>query len=213
MVLLKTKKERHCEGAPMTIGETTEAIPGLQRAHFIVLGLLRHTNALAMLFLAMTVSSTSCGVYSFQGTTTNAKNISIEEFYNNTDLGPANLGQTFTNRLKDYFIQNTNLSVVQSNGELQLEGILTDYKVTPIAPTATGDPAKINSASSTRLTIVVKVNYVNILDEEMGFKDKNFSNFEDFSNDQNLADIEEQLIRKIFDKITLDIFNASVANW
>lgn len=158
-------------------------------------------------------ASTSCGVYSFQGTTTSAKNISIEEFYNNTDLGPANLGQTFTNRLKDYFIQNTNLSVVQSSGELQLEGIITDYRISPIAPTATGDASRINSASSTRLTIVVKANYVNTLDETMSFKDKSFSFFKDFSNDQNLADIEEQLIRQIFDQISLDIFNASVANW
>lgn len=156
---------------------------------------------------------TSCGVYSFQGTTTTAKNISIEEFYNNTDLGPANLGQTFTNRLKDYFIQNTNLSVVQTNGELQLEGIITDYRVTPIAPVSTGNPNEINSASSTRLTIVVKANYVNTLDETMSFKDKSFSFFQDFPNDQNLADIEEQLIREIFNQISLDIFNASVANW
>jgi hypothetical protein len=159
------------------------------------------------------MATTSCGVYSFQGTSTNAKNISIEEFYNNTDLGPANLGQTFTNRLKDYFIQNTNLSVVQSNAELQLEGVLTEYKISPIAPTSSGDDSRINSASSTRLTIVVKVNYVNTLDETMSFKDRNFSFFKDFSNDQNLADIEEQLIRQIFDQISLDIFNASVANW
>ena len=158
-------------------------------------------------------ATTSCGVYSFQGTSTNAKNISIEEFYNNTDLGPANLGQTFTNRLKDYFIQNTNLSVVQTSGELQLEGVITDYKISPIAPTSTGDPTKNNLASSTRLTIIVKVNYVNMLDESMSFKDKNFSFFKDFSNDQNLSDIEEQLIRQIFDQISLDIFNASVANW
>jgi len=158
-------------------------------------------------------SATACGVYSFQGTTTQAKNLSIQEFYNNTDLGPANLGQTFTNRLKDYFIQNTNLSIVQSNAELQLEGIITEYRITPIAPTSTGNPDDRNSASSTRLTIVVKVNYLNTLDETMSFKDKSFSFFKDFSNDQNLADIEESLIRQIFDQISLDIFNASVANW
>jgi hypothetical protein len=163
--------------------------------------------------ILLTSLSTACGVYSFQGTTTNAKNITIEEFYNNTDLGPANLGQTFTNRLKDYFIQNTNLSVVPGNGQLQLEGVITDYRITPIAPTSTGRPQDINSASSTRLTIVVKVNYVNTLDEAMSFKDKSFSFFKDFGNDQNLADIEELLIRQIFDQISLDIFNASVANW
>lgn len=146
------------------------------------------------------------------GTATPAKTISIEEFYNNTDLGPANLGQTFTNRLKDYFIQNTNISVVQTNGEVMLEGVITDYRVTPIAPVSTGD-SQINSASSTRLTITVKANYINTLDETMSFKDKSFSFFKDFSNDENLADIEEGLIRQIFDQISLDIFNASVANW
>ena len=166
-----------------------------------------------LLILSTTFLTTQCGVYSFQGTTTNAKNISIEEFYNNTELGPANLGQTFTNKLKDYFIQNSSLSVVQSNGELQLEGIITDYKLTPIAPVSSSDPNKINSASSTRLTIVVRANYVNTLDETMSFKDKTFSFYKDFSNEQNLSDIEEQLIRQIFDQISLDIFNASVANW
>lgn len=168
------------------------------------------------LFLLLTgclLITNSCSVqYSMTGTSTPAKTISIEEFYNNTDLGPANLGQTFTNRLKDYFIQNTNISVVQSNGEVMLEGVITDYRVTPIAPVATGNN-QINSASSTRLTITVKANYINTLDETMSFKDKSFSFFKDFPNDQNLTDIEEGLIRQIFDQISLDIFNASVANW
>jgi hypothetical protein len=167
----------------------------------------------ALLIIGCLCITTSCAVkYSFQGTSTSAKTLTIEEFYNNTDLGPANLGQTFTNRLKDYFIQNTNISIVQMNGELILEGVITDYRITPIAPVVNGDSPN-NSASSTRLTITVKANYVNTLDEAMSFKDKNFSFFKDFSNEQNLSDIEESLIRQIFDQISLDIFNASVANW
>lgn len=174
---------------------------------------LRSSRLFFPLTLALLLISTSCKVqYSFQGTSTTAKTLVIEEFYNNTDLGPANLGQTFTNRLKDYFIQNTNISIVQSNGELTLEGVITDYRVTPIAPVANGDN-QINSASSTRLTITVKANYINTLDETMSFKDKSFSFFKDFGNDQNLSDIEESLIKQIFDQISLDIFNASVANW
>ncbi len=174
------------------------------------------TSKNSIIFLLITgclFITTSCAVqYSFQGTSTPAKTLTIEEFYNNTDLGPANLGQTFTNRLKDYFIQNTNISIVQSNGELTLEGVITDYRITPIAPVATNN-SPINSASSTRLTITVKANYINTLDETMSFKDKSFSFFKDFPNDQNLADIEEVLIRQIFEQISLDIFNASVANW
>jgi hypothetical protein len=164
--------------------------------------------------LATLMLLSGCGMtYSFQGTTTPAKNISLAEFYNNTDLGPANLGQTFSNRLRDYFIQNSNLSIVQENGELQMEGVITDYRLTPIAPTTTGDARAISTASSTRLTITVKVTFVNTLDDTMSFKDRSFSFFKDFSSDENFADLEEGLIRLIFDQIALDIFNASVANW
>jgi hypothetical protein len=47
----------------------------------------------------------------------------------------------------------------------------------------------------------------------MSFKDKSFSFYKDFTNDQNFTDIEEQLTKEIFDRIINDIFNASVANW
>jgi len=156
---------------------------------------------------------TSCGVYSMTGSSTPAKTISIAEFYNNTDLGQANLGQTFTNQLKNYIIQNSNLGVIVEDGELQMEGEITGFSLTPIAPVATSDPTAINSASSTRITITVKVTYINTLDETMSFKDKSFSFYKDFPNDQNFTDVEEQYTRQIFERIVNDIFNASIANW
>lgn len=166
-----------------------------------------------VILLSLPVYFNSCGVYSFTGGVPDADNISIQEFYNNADLGPANMGQTFTNAIKNYFVQNTRLSVIPQDGQLQLEGEIMSYSLTPIAPTSTGDPTQITSASSTRLTITVKVTYVNTIDEEMSFKDKTFSFYKDFSNDQNLSDIEESYIKQIFDRIINDIFNASVANW
>jgi hypothetical protein len=167
----------------------------------------------AFLILTLTMISTSCGVYSFTGASTDAKNISIQEFYNNTDLGPANMGQTFTNSIKNYFIQNSSLKLVPSEGELQLEGEITDFKLTPIAPTSTGNPNDITAASSTRLTISLKVTYVNTIDDSQSFKNKTFSFYKDFTNDQQLTDIEEEYVRQIFDRLINDIFNASVANW
>jgi hypothetical protein len=165
---------------------------------------------------ALIMLPSGCGVsvnYSMSGTSTSAETISIIEFYNNTDLGPANMGQTFTNQLKNYFIQNSNVAVVQEEGELQLEGEIADFRVSPIAPTGGGDPNDINRASSTRLTITVKVSYVNTQDETMNFRDKTFSFYKDFPNDQNLTDVEELYTRQIFERIVNDIFNATVANW
>ena len=170
---------------------------------------------IVILFVAALVPA-SCGVsanYSMTGSTTNAETISIVEFYNNADLGPANMGQTLSNDLKNYFIQNSNLRVIPEEGQLQLEGEITDFRLTPIAPVASGDGNELATASSTRLTITVKATYINTLDEKMSFKDKSFSFFKDFPSDINLSDVEEQYTRQIFERIINDIFNASVANW
>jgi hypothetical protein len=165
-------------------------------------------SACCLLFLP-----TSCGVYSFSGGTTNAKTISIADFYNNADLGPANMGQDFTNQLKTYIVQNSSLSVTSEEGELQMEGEITNYTFTQIAPTSTGNDNDIYAASSTRLTITVRVTYINSLDETMNFKEKTFSFYKDFSNDENISDVEDAYVRQIFDRLVNDIFNASIANW
>jgi hypothetical protein len=158
----------------------------------------------------------SCGVgvkYSMSGATTEASTISITEFYNNADLGPGNMGQTLTNSLKDYFVQNSGLKVVQEEGELLMDGEITNLTLTPIAATSTGNPNDINAASSTRLTITVKVTYTNTLKEQMSFNNKTFSFYKDFPSDLNFADIQDQYVNDIFRQIIMDIFNASVANW
>ena len=173
-----------------------------------------HSNTFCLLLLVLSIIALQgCGVYSFTGAATNAKTISIQEFYNNADLGPANMGQTFTNSIKNYFIQNSSLSVAPAEGELQLEGEIVSFTVGPIAPTANPNNTGLTLASATRVTITVKATYINTLDEKMSFKDKTFSFYQDFNNDQNLSDVEEQFVRVIFERIIIDIFNASVANW
>ena len=176
----------------------------------------RYTILYIFFFLVSFPFIQSCGVsvsYSMTGSTTTAETMSIAEFYNNADLGPANMSQVFTNDLKNYFVQNSNLSIVSEEGELQLEGEITDLRLTPISPTGTDDPTEINRASATRLTITVRATYINTLDEKMSFKDKSFSFYKDFDNELNVSDVEEAFIKEIFQRIINDIFNASVANW
>jgi hypothetical protein len=168
-----------------------------------------------LLLLLMAVAQ-SCGVsaqYSMTGSTTTAQTISIADFYNNADLGPANMGQVLTNEIKNYFIRNSNLKVIGEEGQLQLEGEIMDFRITPISPTVSNDPSGLNNAAGSRLTITVRVTYVNTLDEKMSFKDKSFSFYKDFSNEENFSDVQETYTRQIFDRIINDIFNASVANW
>lgn len=157
--------------------------------------------------------TTSCGVYSFTGTTISAETISIQTFYNDANNGPANLAVLFTDQLRDYYQQNTSLSQVQDEGELQIEGSITGYRLSPVAPSAATSIDTNDQANLTRLTITVKVSFVNIEDEEQDFRNKSFSFYADFDSDQGLTAVENQLIQEIYDQIILDIFNATVANW
>ncbi|NBW38172.1 MAG: hypothetical protein EBR30_24745 [Cytophagia bacterium] len=178
-----------------------------------MLNSLYKKSATLTLTVLLSLVTTSCGVYSFSGVNITAKNISISEFYNNTDLGPANIGQTFTNRLKDYMLQNTSLAFVPDNGELQMEGVVTEFRITDVAPTAAASATERDAAALSRLSITVKVTYVNNTDDSMSFRDKTFSFYENVDNDISPDAISEAVINKILDQIILDIFNASVANW
>ena len=143
------------------------------------------------------------------------KTISIQNMYNDATLGPVNMPQTLTNSLRDYYQQNTNLVLVDGNteGDLQIEGGIVSFRTSPISPQASGSSSQGDTAALTRLTITVKVTYINTSDDTFNFEDRSFSFFKDFDSGTNLTSIENQLVDEIFEQIIMDIFNASVANW
>ncbi len=110
-------------------------------------------------------------------------------------------------------LQNTSMAIVQQNGELLMEGVITDFRITDVAPTAAANPNQRDAAALSRLTITIKVTYTNTTDDATSFRDKTFSFYENVDNDIAPDAISEVVINKILDQIILDIFNASVANW
>lgn len=147
------------------------------------------------------------------GASTAAKTISVDTFFNNSDLAPANLSATFTNRVKDYYQQNSSLRIVADNAELHLDGTISEYRINAMAPTSTGNPNGINTAALSRLTISVRITYEDSLEPTNNFKDRVFSFYSDFDNNLNFTNIQEDLEKKIIDQILIDIFNATVATW
>lgn len=165
--------------------------------------------SLALLGMLLLTGITSCKVsYSFSGgkLRDGIETISIERFENDAQIVVPSLSQDFTEALKDRFISQTNLRMVTSAAHMQFSGSITNYNVAPVA--IQGDDV----AATNRLTITVKVKYENTLYEDENW-DKTFSQFADFSSDQNLADIETELITQINEQLTLDIFNKVLANW
>ena len=157
-----------------------------------------------------------CGIYSFTGAniSPDVKTISIDYFTNEAGDGPPNLSQQFTEKMKDYFQNNTNLAFDNNgNGDLQFSGSITRFSYAPIAPTSSGDPNKPDIAGLQRLTINVSVQYSNSKDDAYDF-DKTFTFYADYNpSTTTLTAVEPDLINTIFDAIVTDIFNASVANW
>lgn len=174
---------------------------------------LIHFAALYLVLCLGVLQLSGCLSYSFTGVSTNASTLTVFNFFNDTEMAPANIGDNFTNQLKDYFLQNTNLKIIPDGGELQFEGTIVSYVPSPVSPQAGRGGIGEDLAAQTRLTINVRVTFVNTLDEKASFTNKNFSFYQDFSNDLNFAAIEEQLINQIFEQIILSIFNDTVANW
>lgn len=164
------------------------------------------TNGLLLAFFVLIC--TSCGVYSFTGTTLSPdlKTITINNFVLQTAGGPANLPLTFNERLREYYQRYTNLKVVPANGDLVLEGSITGYEVLAIAPTAQ-DQAGVN-----RLQITVQVRFNNNKDDTKNF-DQAFSFYKDFPQNQTLTQNEPRLVPLILDQLVLDIFNKTAADW
>ncbi len=168
--------------------------------------------------LIISIFLTACGVYSFTGAniSPNVRTISIQTFYDEVGTGPPNLSQLFTEKIRDYYQQNTSLVIVQNEGDLQMEGSIVGYALAPMAPRASGSQnfEDADIAALQRLTITVNATYVNIQDDSFDFENQRFSFYFDYNPEtQDFNSIEADLVEEIYDAIILDIFNATVANW
>ena len=148
-----------------------------------------------------------CGIYSFTGIETNAKTFQVNYFQNTANLIEPGLDRDFTIALQDQIQNLSSLSLVNSNGDLVYEGEITQYRISPTTATAN------STAAQNRLTIGVNVRFTNRLNEEENFE-KSFSFFYDYTGSQLLSGAtKDTAFEEIFQRLTQDIINASLANW
>ena len=163
------------------------------------------------LILALAVVSQACSIsYTFNGAILDYsiyKTISVSNFPIRAALVYAPLQQMFENKLQDIITRQTRLSIVDSsNTDLRLEGEITGYALSPQAVTEDA------YASQTRLTISVKVRYTNTKNPNLDI-DQTFRAYRDFSSNQMLTQVQDQLISEIVDELAELIFNATVGSW
>ena len=152
------------------------------------------------------VMLTGCGFYSFTGVNTTAETYQVNFFQNNAPIVEPGLDILFTRTLQDLILNQTTLQLVKANADLVYEGEITEYRVAPMSATAD------QRAAQNRLTIGVRVRFTNTEKEEENFE-RNFSFFYDFPANTQLTAVRGTAHEEIFERITQDIFNASLANW
>jgi hypothetical protein len=149
-----------------------------------------------------------CSVYNFTGTgKIDAKTFQVNFFQNNADLIEPGIDRQFTLALQDLIQNQTNLNLVSNSGDLVYEGEIVDYRTTPM--TATAD----QQAAQNRLTIRINVRFTNKNKETDDFE-KPFEFYYDFpGTGLPTGAILNTALQAIFERITQDIFNDSLAKW
>jgi hypothetical protein len=169
-------------------------------------------NYLKSIFIALFISLTfqGCGSYSFTGADidySTIKTFQVNYFLNNAPIVEPGIERTFTIELQDLLLNQTNLDLVNNNGDLIFEGEITEYYIAPI--TATSE----STAAQNRLTISINVRFYNTKEELKDFEQR-FSFYFDYSGITQLTGSQrDEAIDIIYERITQDIFNASLANW
>ena len=167
-------------------------------------------RSLALSILALSfipLGMNSCR-YSFTGPSISpeVKTISVDFFKSYAALAPPVLEQTFTEALKEIFISQTNLRLVESGGDLHFEGRIVGYQTAPISVGTN------QQANQERLTITVRVKFTNEAEPKNNF-DKAFSRYLDYDATANIQRIENDLIQDINQQLVQTIFDAAVSNW
>jgi hypothetical protein len=150
----------------------------------------------------------TCSIsYKFEGGSLNydlVKTITIHEFPNRTPNYPL-LTQVLDQALRKRYIEQTRLSPVNNNGDIEIEGEITGYNIQGMA-------VKDNYESLTRLTITVRVKYTNHREANSDI-DQSFSAFQEFDAAQSINDVQDNLVSQIIEELVDKIYNETVANW
>jgi hypothetical protein len=141
-----------------------------------------------------------------------AKSISIQMFKiadERANLTPPLEPQLLTQKFREAVSSQTNLILLKQGGDLLFE----ECRIVNYVTVSQSISATVDQAALSRLTVTIKVNFVNKLDETKSFTDKEFSRYFDYPSNQNLSQIEPSALEQINRQLIEDVFNAAFNNW
>lgn len=173
---------------------------------------MKHLRAYLYIIGIILVMGTTaaCSVsYKFNGASidyTKTKTIQLADFPIRSSYVWGSMGPMFNNELKDKFASNTQLRQVSRNGDLKIEGEITQYSQRNKSVSAEGYSAQ------TELSITVNVRFTNTKNHNEDFE-RQFTSAKTYDTTQSLASVQEELVTQMVKDLVDQIFNATVANW
>lgn len=170
-------------------------------------GIPRKVSLLLIITLYTSFFLQGCS-YSFTGASIspNVKSISISYLPNNSLLVEPTLSRRLTEAIRDKFTSQSNLALVGSNGDLNIEGEITGFTTEPVAITSD------QQSALQRLRITVNIRFTNRVDPTQDFE-SSFTRFADYNAQLQLATVQAALMETINEELAQDIFNKAVVNW
>ena len=147
--------------------------------------------------------------YKFNGASidyTQTKTIQIAEFQNRSSYVWGPMASMFNNRLRDQFADHTKLIQVKRNGDLRLDGEITQYSQRNKSISSDGHSAQ------TELSMTVNVRFTNTKKHSEDFE-RQFTATATYETTQSLNAVQEELVTQMTRDIVDQIFNATVAKW
>lgn len=171
---------------------------------------MRSRSVLVAAALVMMAALTACSVsYKFNGASIDynkTKTIQIADFPIRSSYVWGPMASIFNNQLKDQYANHTRLIQVRRNGDLKVEGEITQYSQRNKAVTAQGESAQVE------LSMTVNVRFTNNANHSEDFE-RQFTATTTYDSRQSLNAVQEECVTQMVKDITDQIFNATVANW
>lgn len=170
----------------------------------------RYRMAILLCVCCVTMLLSSCSIsYKFNGASidyTKTKTIQIADFPIRSSYVWGPMGPLFNNTLKDEFANHTHLSQVKRNGDMKIEGEITQYTQRNKSVSSQGYSAQ------TELSMTVNVRFTNNANHSNDFE-KQFTATSTYETTKNINSVQEELVTQMVKDISDQIFNATVANW
>ena len=164
-----------------------------------------------ILLLGLVLVLQGCAIsYKFNGASidySTTHSISVADFPNNAALVYPPLSNDLSEGIRDLYQRQTRLQILRKGGDLELEGEITGYTLTPMSITAAD-----SYSSETKLTLIVRVRFINNVAPEESF-DKTYSAYQTFDSSRLLTDVQDELCRTMITEIAENIYNDTVAKW